>query len=38
MNADTILLRQAHPNFIVAGQLTSQVFVPNENDQGMLSV
>ena len=38
MNADTLLLRQAHPQFAPGGQLTSQAFVPFPKDDGLLSV
>ncbi len=38
MNAETILLRQAHPKFIEGEQITSQVFMPNSGDDGKLSV
>lgn len=38
MNADTLLLRQAHPQFAPGGQLTSQVFYPFPKDEGLLSV
>ena len=38
MNADTILLRQVHPQFAPSGQLTSQAFVPTSKDDGLLSV
>ena len=37
MNAATILLRQAHPNFMDGALITSQVFMPNSNDEGKLS-
>lgn len=37
MNADTILLRQAHPNFVEGELPTSQVFMPNSEDQGRMS-
>ncbi len=38
MKADTLLLRQAHPNFIQYGTITSQVFLPFPKDDGRLSV
>ena len=38
MDADTPLLRQVHPNWIVAGRVTSQLFSPTPKDEGMLSV
>jgi hypothetical protein len=38
MTPETILLRQAHPNFLDQGQLTSQVFIPFPKDDGKLSV
>jgi len=37
MNANTFLLRQAHPNFIVGELPTSQVFMPNSEDKGQMS-
>lgn len=38
MNLETLLLRQAHSNFVVDGQLTSQAFCPFPKDDGELSV
>ena len=38
MNDQTLLFRQAHPNFVVEGMLTSQAFTPFPKDQGNLSV
>jgi hypothetical protein len=38
MNPETLLLRQAHPNFMDGRQITSQVFVPFPKDEGRLSV
>ena len=38
MNAETLLLRQTHPQFAPGGQLTSQAFVPFPKDKGLLSV
>jgi len=38
MNAETLLHRQAHPQFAPGGQLTSQVFMPFPKDDGLLSV
>jgi hypothetical protein len=38
MTSTTTLLRQAHPNFMPGGQLTSQVFFPFPKDEGKLSV
>ena len=38
MNADTFLLRQAHPNFMDGELPTSQVFMPNSGDEGKMSV
>ena len=38
MNPETTLLRQAHPNFVDAGQLTSQAFMPFPKDEGKPSV
>lgn len=38
MNADTLLLRQAHADFLQNGELTSQVFFPFPKDEGQLSV
>lgn len=38
MTPDTLLFRQAHPNFMDAGQPTSQVFCPFPKDHGHLSV
>ena len=37
MNSDTLLLRQAHPHFMDGGLPTSQVFLPNSEDQGRMS-
>lgn len=37
MNADTLLLRQAHPHFMEGDQPTSQVFMPNSEDRGQMS-
>jgi len=38
MTPKTILLRQAHPNFVPDGQLSSQAFFPFPKDNGHLSV
>ncbi len=38
MNAETLLLRQAHPHFMAGDRPTSQVFLPFPKDQGLLSV
>jgi len=38
MKADSILLRQVHPNFFPGGQLSSQAFFPFPKDKGKLSV
>lgn len=38
MNPETQLLRQAHPQFVPNGQITSQVFFPFPKDDGLLSV
>ena len=38
MNPDTLLLRQIHPIFIQAGQVTSQAFKPTPKDESKLSV
>ena len=38
MTAETILLRQAHPQFMKGTQITSQVFMPFPKDKGLLSV
>ena len=38
MKPETILLRQAHPNFVVEGKLTSQAFYPFPKDDKKLSV
>jgi hypothetical protein len=38
MTPNTLLLRQAHPNFIDRGRITSQVFLPFPKDEGKLSV
>ena len=37
MTADSFLLRQAHPNFMKEDLPTSQVFMPNSEDQGQMS-
>src|ERR1700736_6110108 len=37
MNPDTLLLRQAHPNFMDGELPTSQVFIPNSEDEGKMS-
>lgn len=37
MNPDTLLLRQAHPHFMDGELPTSQVFLPNSEDQGRMS-
>jgi hypothetical protein len=37
MNDGTLLLRQAHPHFMEGEQPTSQVFMPNSEDQGRMS-
>jgi len=34
---DTLLLRQAHPNFIHAGRVTSQAFTPTPKDANQVS-
>ena len=38
MTPDTLLLRQAHPNFIKEDWVTSQAFIPFPKDKGLLSV
>ena len=38
MKADSLLLRQVHPTFILNEQLTSQAFFPFPKDKGQLSV
>lgn len=38
MNDQTLLLRQVHPNFFLAGELSSQAFFPFPKDDGKLSV
>ncbi len=38
MTANSLLHRQAHPQFVPDGKLTSQVFVPFPKDDGLLSV
>jgi hypothetical protein len=38
MSPTTPLLRQAHPNFMAGGEITSQVFMPFPKDDGSLSV
>ena len=38
MDDDTLLLRQAHPNFMDGEVITSQIFVPFPKDDGKLSV
>lgn len=38
MNDKTLLLRQAHPQFIIEGHMTSQAFTPFPKDEGLLSV
>ncbi len=38
MTSATHLLRQVHPNFAPAGELTSQAFFPFPKDEGKLSV
>lgn len=38
MTPATVLLRQVHPNFIPAGELSSQAFLPFPKDDGKLSV
>ncbi len=38
MNDQTLLLRQVHPSFVVAGRITSQVFRPTPKDEHHLSV
>jgi hypothetical protein len=38
MNAHTLLLRQAHPKFMAGELPTSQVFMPNSEDKGKMSV
>lgn len=38
MSPETILLRQAHPNFMDGPLITSQVFMPFPKDEGKLSV
>lgn len=37
-NGDEVLFRQVHPNFFPNGELSSEPFVPNTEDAGMLSV
>jgi hypothetical protein len=37
MTAATVLLRQAHPKFVEAEAPTSQVFMPNSDDEGSMS-
>ena len=37
MNNDTPLHRQVHPNWVVAGGVSSQAFMPTRKDQGLLS-
>lgn len=38
MNAETLLLRQIHPNFVQDGRPTSQAFRPTPKDENQLSV
>ena len=38
MNDQTLLFRQVHPNFIIAGEVSSQAFFPSQKDEGRLSV
>jgi len=38
MTAETLLLRQIHPNFILNGFAGSVAFRPNDSDGGMMSV
>lgn len=38
MNSETLLLRQAHPNFVKDNLVTSQAFIPFPRDDGNLSV
>lgn len=38
MSPDTVLLRQAHPNFVPDGKISSQAFMPFPKDNGMPSV
>jgi len=38
MNPETFLYRQAHPNFMKDGDITSQVFFPFPKDDARLSV
>ncbi len=38
MNSETLLLRQAHPNFVKDNLITSQAFIPFPKDGGLLSV
>lgn len=38
MTPETVLLRQAHPNFVLDGQLSSQAFFPFPKDKNHLSV
>jgi len=38
MNDQTLLLRQVHPSFFSAGELSSQAFFPFPKDDGKLSV
>ena len=38
VNQETLLLRQAHPNFVKDDLVTSQAFVPFPKDDGLLSV
>lgn len=38
MTPETRLLRQVHPNFVQAGELSSQAFFPFPKDKGKLSM
>lgn len=38
MTAETLLLRQVHPNFVQNGFASSVAFRPNESDNGLMSV
>lgn len=38
MTDDTMLLRQAHPHFMIDDLPSSQVFMPNSADEGQMSV
>ena len=38
MNAETLLLRQVHPDFVGENLISSQAFTPFPKDEGLLSV